>query len=635
MRIFNVSKLTHMFGKIFKLCFLFCSLNKSTYSQAPAIQWQRCYGSTGPEVPNAAAATSDGGAVILGNCGTSNNGDISEASHGGEDFWVLKLDAAGNKDWDKTLGGTFSERGFGIQQTTDGGYIVVGTASSNNTGDVGTNHGGMDYWVVKLNNSGAIVWQKTFGGSGDDQALAVQQTADGGYIVSGESDSSNGDITGAHGNRDYWIIKLDASGNLIWQKALGGSAVDFNAKSIKQTTDGGYIITGGTSSTNGDVSNPNNVVGIAWIVKLNNIGNIEWQKTYGSFNSGEMGVGICQTSDGGYAATGICYQNSGNVTGNHGSSDFWVIKLDAAGNLIWQKSLGGSIQDEPRSIIQSDDGGLVVSGWTVSNNGDVTMNHGNNDYWVVKLSSTGNLLWQKAMGGSGFDQSNAVVQTTDHGYIVAGNSLSNNTGDVGPNHAVGAADFWVVKLAPDIVPVTLSNFNAIAKGMDVLCEWKTMQEQNSSHFIVERSYDAANFNDVGNVTAAGNSSLPVNYNFTDKNALLLNNDYLYYRLKMVDVDGSFKYSNTVKIKIKRPDEISVYPNPVIDQLTLNFTSTTDEKTSVVIYNSTGLKVYEQSLAIIRGANTVNLDIQSLSKGIYFISLKNKKQFFSKFIKLDK
>ena len=182
------------------------------------------------------------------------------------------------------------------------------------------------------------------------------------------------------------------------------------------------------------------------------------------------------------------------------------------------------------------------------------------------------------------------------------------------------------------MPVILSNFDAITKGQDVICEWETMQEQNSSHFIVERSNDGLHFIETGSVRAAGNSALPLHYNFTDKNILLTINDYLYYRLKMFDIDGSYKFSNIETVKLKHLSELSVYPNPVVDKVTLNFISAINEKANLVIFSSIGVKVYEQVLTINIGNNKVPVDTHSLSAGGYFIVLNGQKHYFASFIK---
>ena len=222
-----------------------------------------------------------------------------------------------------------------------------------------------------------------------DFAHSIQQTKDGGYIVAGSAESNNGDVTGHHGQSwyaDYWIVKLDSYGNLQWQKSLGGSSYDYSG-SIQQTNDGGYIVAGNSQSSDGDVTvnHGGNNYGDYWIVKLDSYGNLQWQKSLGGTND-EALSSIQQTNDGGYIVAGYSDSNNGDVSGNHSTNyDYWIIKLDSIGNLQWQKCLGGTDNDKANSIQQTNDGGYIIAGSSNSNNGDVTGNHGNNDYWIVKL----------------------------------------------------------------------------------------------------------------------------------------------------------------------------------------------------------------------------------------------------------
>ncbi|MCL5037335.1 MAG: hypothetical protein M1269_09505 [Chloroflexi bacterium] len=358
--------------------------------------------------------------------------------------WGINFSSTGSdipslQTWAKCLGGSGAEYAYSVQQTSDGGYIIAGKAFSND-GDVSGNHGNGDYWVVKLDNTGNIEWQKCLGGSGYEEAWSIQQTADGGYVVAGGTWSDDGDVSGLHGHWDYWIVKLGNAGNIEWQKCLGGSS-DELAYSIQQTSDGGHIVAGGTYSNDGDVSG-NHGTWDYWIVKLGNAGNIEWQKCLGG-SGYEEARSIQQTADGGYIITGFTDSNDGDVSGNHGTWDYWVVKLDDEGSIVWQKCLGGSNDDNAYSIQQTSDRGYVITGETRSNDGDVSGHHGDTDYWVVKLDNTGNIVWQKCLGGTDDDRSYSILQATEGGYVVAGRTYSND-GDVSGNH--GSDDYWVVKL---------------------------------------------------------------------------------------------------------------------------------------------------------------------------------------------
>jgi hypothetical protein len=229
-----------------------------------------------------------------------------------------------------------------------------------------------------------MIWQKNFGGENDDFALSIQQTTDSGFIAAGVSYSFSGIVSGNHGGGDYWIIKLDAEGNLMWQKSLGGSKED-RASSIKQTADGGYIVAGKSKSNDGDVFG-NHGKDDAWIVRLDADGNLEWQKSFGGSGI-DMANSVLQAADGGYLVAGGSASNDGDIVGNYSNGDCWIVKLDAGGNLQWQKPIGGSNEDNANSVDQTIDGGFVIAGWSDSNDGDVSGNHGDIDYWIVKLAA--------------------------------------------------------------------------------------------------------------------------------------------------------------------------------------------------------------------------------------------------------
>jgi hypothetical protein len=339
---------------------------------------------------------------------------------------------------------------YSIQQTTDGGYIVAGSTKSNN-GDVSGNHQEYqeDMWIVKLDDTGAIEWQKCFGGTSADRATSILQTEDGGYIAAGLTSSTNGDVSGNHGSTDVWIVKMTSEGTLTWQKCLGGSGGD-DARSIAQTEDGGYIVAGATTSTNGDVlgihiSNPpySYQTNDGWIVKLDDTGAIEWQKCLGGIDN-DYAQSVVQTADGGYIVAGSATSNDGDVSGNHGGADCWIVKLDDTGSIEWQECLGSIGEDMGYSIQQASDGGYILAAAAGYDGGDVSGFHGGmTDYWILKLTDAGSIEWHECLGGSGTDTPYSIQLTTDDGYIVAGVSGSSN-GDVTGNH--GNSDYWIVKI---------------------------------------------------------------------------------------------------------------------------------------------------------------------------------------------
>ena len=423
---------------LLNLCITICSFS---FSQAPNIEWQKCLGGTGTDAAWNIKQTSDGGYISVGFT-ASIDGDVT-LNHGGQDLWVQKVNSTGVLQWQKCYGGSLDDYGSGIITTADGGYLISGRTSSND-GDVSGNHtsssGYSDAWLIKISSNGTIQWQKCYGSTGTESAQCVIQTSDGGYVFSGYCQANNGDVTGNHGNWDIWCVKVNSNGIIQWQKSFGGTGEDRCYK-IKATNDGGYIISGYTVSFNGDVVG-NHGNNDAWILKLSSAGTLQWQKCYGGLNI-EQAEGISLTSDGGYVFVGRSNSSDGDVTLNNGNHDVWVVKISDKGILQWQKSYGGSDFDYAHEILQTIDGGYIITANTTSNNINVSGNHGSNDVWVLKIDSFGALIWQKCLGSSSYDYGIDIQITSDGGLIVAGFGGQNN-GDVSGNH--GSNDVWLVKL---------------------------------------------------------------------------------------------------------------------------------------------------------------------------------------------
>ena len=431
----------------FLLAALLCSSASVSYAQtAPSVVWQQCFGGSKDDWAFSIISTSDSGFAIADKA-SSNNGNVTgvhDTTYG--DGWMLKLSAAGDIQWAKCLGGTNDDVVSSIIQTKDGGFAVAGYTASRDgdvsgSHDTGSGYWG-DYWVVKLSAAGAIQWQKCLGGTFQDLGSSIIQTADQGFAIAGSTTSSDGDVTGYHNSGDFWIVKLNASGDLAWEKALGGDNQD-GASSIIQTSDSGLVVAGLTGSTDGDVTG-NNGGWDGWILKLNASGDLQWQKCVGG-SSYDYAESILSTSDGGFIAACYTHSNDSDVSGNHGGlGDAWIVKLSSTAQIQWQKCIGGSGTDFPLSIIHTTDGGFAVAGYTTSNDCDVSGNHGGSDGWVIKLTAEGGIQWQKCIGGSGDDVAESISQTANGDLVVAGYTKSNN-GDVSGNH--GSNDVWVVKLS--------------------------------------------------------------------------------------------------------------------------------------------------------------------------------------------
>jgi|GEM_PF-559451 len=418
-------------------------------AQTPAITWQRSLGSFYGDYAWSIYPTADGGYITAGY--TEKNGGDVMGYHGNtsiNDLWVVKLDKDGAIEWQKCLGGTYMETGGYVRVTPDGGYIVAGSSASVDCGFTG-NHGGLDYWLVKLKANGDQEWQKTYGGSKNEYCYGVDLTPDGGYVLGGHSESNNGDVTGNHGNRDYWVVKTDVNGDLQWQKSLGGSGDD-EGLSICAAVGGGYFLTGNTSSPDGNITGYHGSRD-AWTVKLDAGGNLVWQKSLGG-SQFDGGWSVKGTPDGGCVLAGYTGSYDGDVSGNHGDLDFWVVKLTNTGGMQWQNCYGGPLNETAYGMQLTDDGGYVVAGSAESSSGQLSCNAGLTDAWVIKVNSNGGLVWQKSMGGNYYEEAHDVQPTSDGGFIVAAITCSKNVaGWHQHNISDGTcADFWILRFSAPV-----------------------------------------------------------------------------------------------------------------------------------------------------------------------------------------
>ncbi|MBK8848017.1 MAG: T9SS type A sorting domain-containing protein [Bacteroidetes bacterium] len=416
---------------------LMLSIQIGTQAQ-PNVQWQKNYGGNNAERATATKQTSDGGYIVAGYT-LSDNGDVVGHKNG-EDYWVLKLNNSGNVVWKKIYGGNNDDRCYDVQQTSDGGYILAGTSNSTD-GNISNNKGGFDMWIVKLNASGNITWKKNLGGSDDDAAYSIDELAGGGYVVAGESKSETGDLDNNKGGYDFWIVKLTATGNLVWEMNYGGSS-DESAKSVQQCSDGSFIVAGETTSNDYDVSNNKGAYDF-WVLRLRPNGTIRWKNTYGG-TSQDNAYSVTQIANGNFIVVGETESNNGNVPNNSGGDDFLVMNLKGSGAILWSKTFGGESHENARFVRETTDGAVVVAGKTESNSGDVTNPKGGHDFWVIKVTkSSGNLEWQKTLGGFDNDFAYGIDVTADGAQVVVGASESDD-GDL--NNNKGNADFWIVKL---------------------------------------------------------------------------------------------------------------------------------------------------------------------------------------------
>jgi len=395
------------------------------------------------DVLQAVINTSDKGYITLGYT-QSNDFDITLKSNESFDYWLLKFDANDNLEWQKTYGGSQDDRGADIIQTKDNGYLLTGYSRSSDI-DVSKNAGNQDFWVIKLNQTGSIIWEKTFGFSGADYGTTLIETNDNGYLITGVLDvtASNGQgnskKTNRHAGGDVWAIKIDANGTVAWSKFYGGSFTDTPLGVVK-TNDNGYILAASSDSKDVDITNNKGSYDF-WILKIAADGNLIWQKNFGGSEIDEARA-IIATNDNNFLIVGDTRSTDKDIQNNNGGADIWVIKMNTDGNLIWQKTIGATSFDVARAVFKTQDNGFLIAGSSRSaDNGFI--NKGQNDALLVKINADGNLIWQKTIGGSKIDFLYDIVELQNQSIIAVGES-SSNTEDIQENK--GFSDALIIKI---------------------------------------------------------------------------------------------------------------------------------------------------------------------------------------------
>jgi hypothetical protein len=503
----------------------FCLIGSlKTYAQVQTIQWQKALGGSNWDIGRAIINTSDGGSLVVGDT-RSTDGDVSANHSGNNDVWVVKLSPTGTIQWEKSYGGAGEEIGFHVIQTSDGGYIIAARTNYSD-GDVTGTHGGEDVWIVKISSTGILQWQRAYGGTGNDNARSIVQLQNGsGYVFIGYTESNDGDVSGNHGgSRDAWIVKIDLSGNIVWQECLGGSGDDRGVSLIEGGS--GFVAACYSSSGDGDATGGGcHGVGYAgdyWVLDLNTSGGVVWQKMYGGYNTDYVSE-IIQTSYGDYAIMGKTYAGDGDLNGlGHGNDgshgDLWLLRIQVggAGTIHQNITLGSTGDDWGSTIIQAADGDFVLYGQAGGSDGDVSGGgwHGDADYWMVKISSTNTIRWQKCFGGpgaewaGGLEGGGALIGTSDGGYIMAG-YINANGGDVTGYHG-GQFDMWVVKsIAPAITTSVMGS--TFCPGGPVSVPYTTTGTYTAGNvFTAQLSNASGSFSSptsIGNLTSVTSGTI--------------------------------------------------------------------------------------------------------------------------------
>lgn len=489
------------------------------------ITFQKTYGTPKIDYGNSVLQSSDGGYIIAG--------IIDIGSGGVHDFSLIKTNQYGDTIWTKRYGGYFWDEAYSVAQTSDGGYILVGSTD-------GFGAGQHDIYIVKTDSLGSLQWSKTYGGTNEEYGYYGQQTSDGGYI-----------ICGFGGIISMYIIKTDMLGNIVWSNTYNGT-YDSGGRCIIETSDGGYAATGFTTASTGD--------GDILLLKMDSNGNTVWCKSYGGTGF-DMGSFIQQTSDGGYIITGQ------TESFGQGADDIYLIKTNSNGNLLWSKVYGDTYYDKGYSVKQTNEGGYIICGSTYPN-------YTNTSALLIKTNGSGNKVWSKSYGGSTSTSSaSSVQQTTDGGYIVAGTD-------------------------------SLYNIYLIKTDID----GNSGCNQSISNII-----ETSPITNTNNITLQKTSTLTIGNPATqEKKGLTVNT-------LCASSDISEISSNT---------SIYLYPNPTNGRINIQIPKQFEKTKTLEVYDCLG------QLLLTKTDNFSDIDISSLSNGLYFLVLTNveKKRQLIKIIK---
>lgn len=425
-----------------------------SYSQIPEIVWQNCYGS--PDIDyNQCILKTDSG-YLLGMSIYAYEPGITNYQ-GGVDIWVLEIDSIGNILWERCYGGSLGDGIVKLINTSDNGYYLIGSTASTD-GDVQSyNNGSSDNWIVKIDSSGEIIWEKCFGTGVADGPRDALLTPDGGLFVMGRIKASGGDVSVYYGDNDVWLFKIDSDGNFEWEKSLGNQYLD-NGITMTYNSEGNIMLIGAVAGYGGMVECvPYDDFADVWLVELDMLGNIIWQRCYGG-SYYDLGVNVMEMNDG-YIFVAGSSSNDGDVSGHHGPAgnppngwdDIWVVRIDNMGDILWQKSIGGYDTDAPAYFTKTEDGGFVIMGITYSNDGDVSGNHSYplaTDIWAVKLDNLGNIEWQRCFGSLeqekiGF---HSVIKKSDYNYVIAAKTNYSSDDVQCTIHAPMDYDTWLFEI---------------------------------------------------------------------------------------------------------------------------------------------------------------------------------------------
>jgi hypothetical protein len=424
----------------YRFLFLFVFILFTTTGFSQDILWEKSLGGKQADYLMDAQPTADYGFILVGSSLSVKSGNKTDNNNGDLDYWIWKMNEDGDLDWQKNFGGSGQDKLRCIKLTNDGGFILAGSSTSDKGFDKKeATRGDVDFWIIKLDATGNEQWQRTIGGTSQDELMSITTTRDGGYVLGGSSSSEiNGDKTiDGYGGLDYWIVKLDNKGKTEWQQVYGGQYNDI-VRSVEATTDGGFLVGGSSNSPeSGNKTEKNYGFNDYWILKLDTKGKVLWQKTIGGEQDDQLNV-VHQTFDNGFILGGNSNSDASQSKSksNEQGTDFWVVKLSDEGKMLWQETYNIAERDVLISLVENNDHTLLLGGYAqgetspptpLQRRGEKTSSRkkaieGTDDYVAIKINETGQELWRKTVGSNGQDLLKKVIETRDGGYLLAGTS---------------------------------------------------------------------------------------------------------------------------------------------------------------------------------------------------------------------
>lgn len=478
--------------------------------------------------------------------------------------------------WNKNYGGTGSDNIKYSIKCKSGGYISVGTSNSPNGRSVSL--GAYDVWVIRYNDDATIRWEKSYGGKNHEHGYSIVQTTDSNFVVVASINGSDGDVSKSYGDLDIWVFKINGDGSLIWDVTIGGTKND-NGYCVVATPDNGVVLTGATSSNDGNIPNYNGGVSDCIVAQIDENGMINLIKTFGGTNNDQGQKIISAKSGGYYLAGGTGSQDMINPIPLKGSLNIWVSKLDKNFDIEWQNVYGGTKVDLAYSILECDDKNLIVCGASTSNDIDLSSNKGDRDYFLMKLTNSGDLEWINNYGGMREDVAKDVIQT-NNGYVVCGTTRSSDTNIKNFHSGIGSLhDFWIV--TADTNGKMLSNMAFGGLGEERV---------NNIHLLKDSSYVM-----FGTSQYTGGD---VNNNYGEFDTWIIRVG------KWLDIENDYS---------ARASEVSI--SPTITKSTVYINGLV-QPSFVKIYNMSGKIVFDKELS----TADFTIDMNKYINGVYIMSI---------------